>query len=325
MKIKSFLFLYLMIINLGYSQYGFYPKSNPAELGKVKWLRNYNEALEQSKKQNLPVFILFQEVPGCSNCTTFGQEILSHPLLVEAIETCFVPLCIYNNKGGEDAKILEKYNEPAWNNPVIRIVDSKGQDLVARQPDFRYKEKTINTMISALIKSKNDTPGYLQVLADEWNAKSDEAYLSMFCFWTGEREIAGIDGVIGTEAGFMHGHEVVKVVFDKTRTNLDKIATQASKVQCADQIYGTVVQGKINNAPGKYRRDLEDKYSLYKSKYKCIPMTSYQKTLVNRALGTKQHPEKYLSPRQLIVLENEQLNKTDRRADDISDVWYKSK
>ena len=54
-------------------------------------------------------------------------------------------------------------------------------------------------------------------------------------------------------------------------------------------------------------------------------MTSLQKSLVNRALGTNQNPDNYLSPRQLLVLDNSKLSKTDRRTDDISNVWYQSK
>ena len=34
------------------------------ELGKVNWLRSYETAVAQSKKQQKPLLILFQEVPG---------------------------------------------------------------------------------------------------------------------------------------------------------------------------------------------------------------------------------------------------------------------
>ncbi|MBL0082871.1 MAG: hypothetical protein IPP37_10780 [Saprospiraceae bacterium] len=47
----------------------------------------------------------------------------SHPLIVEAIFTYFIPVAIFNNKNGHDADVLAAYKEPAWNNPVIRIVN----------------------------------------------------------------------------------------------------------------------------------------------------------------------------------------------------------
>jgi hypothetical protein len=36
----------------------------PIELGKVPWLRDYDEALALARKTKRPILILFQEVPG---------------------------------------------------------------------------------------------------------------------------------------------------------------------------------------------------------------------------------------------------------------------
>ena len=65
---------------------------NPVELGTVCWLRHLDTALLRAEATRKPVFILFQEVPGCSNCTRYGSATLSHPLITEAIESLFVPL-----------------------------------------------------------------------------------------------------------------------------------------------------------------------------------------------------------------------------------------
>ena len=58
---------------------------------------------------------------------------LSHPLLVEAIENEFVPVAVHNNKSGRDAEILKRYQVPAWNFPGVRFVDARGKDLIARR------------------------------------------------------------------------------------------------------------------------------------------------------------------------------------------------
>ena len=84
-------------------------KKNPIELGQVNWLRDFDSAIKQAKNQDKPIFILFQEVPGCATCRNYGQNVLSHPLIVEAIESLFVPLAIYNNKRGKDAEVLRYY------------------------------------------------------------------------------------------------------------------------------------------------------------------------------------------------------------------------
>ena len=36
----------------------------PEELGKVKWMRNYDVALKQAKAKGKPIMLVFQEVPG---------------------------------------------------------------------------------------------------------------------------------------------------------------------------------------------------------------------------------------------------------------------
>jgi len=105
---------------------------NTQELGQVDWLRSYDTAIAESKASDKPILILFQEVPGCATCRNYGDNVLSHPLLVDVIEHYFVPLAIFNNKGGEDKKILNKYKEPTWNNPVVRIVDERGDNLIDR-------------------------------------------------------------------------------------------------------------------------------------------------------------------------------------------------
>ena len=62
------------------------------ELGGVTWLRDYDQAVALATERNKPIFLLFQEVPGCSTCVGFGQEALSHPLMVELVEENFIPL-----------------------------------------------------------------------------------------------------------------------------------------------------------------------------------------------------------------------------------------
>ena len=299
---------------------------NPIELGKVEWIRDYDQAIAQSKATDKPIFLLFQEVPGCANCTKYGKDILSHPLMVEAIETEFVPLAIFNNKSGKDREVLVQFGEPSWNNPVVRIIDNEGNDLAQRVGNFRSKTKIVNTVIQVLERENNAVPKYLELLSQEWQgqeATAEEGFLSMYCFWTGEREIAKIDGVLSTEAGFMHGREVVKVAYDETKTDLAKIGEQASKVSCADAIYtDQVVKTSIpTKKEGSYRKDNQDKYYLRHTDYQYIPLTAIQQTKINSAIGSKQNPSKYLSPRQTEMLASLKSKKSqlDR---DFANAWW---
>jgi Thioredoxin-like len=267
---------------------------NPEELGAVHWLRDLDTGLGEAKKSGKPILILFQEVPGCSNCTRYGNSTLSHPLIVEAIETFFVPVCIYNNKGDKDADALKRFGEPAWNNPVVRIVDTDYRDIVPRMPNFNSSLQLISGMRSALETGRAAVPGYLKLLEAEFAAresKLETATFAMHCFWTGEGALGELPGVIETEPGFQDGREVVKVQFDPTvikRASLETIAKPKGISACTRN--------------DGFRSDREPKYYLSKTDYRFVPMTSLQACRSNSLVGNSQSPDEWLSPRQLAVL-----------------------
>lgn len=289
--------------------------NQPKELGKVKWLRDINKATTQAKAEDKPVFLLFQEVPGCSTCRNYGQKVLSHPLIVEAIETYFVPLAIYNNKGGKDREVLDYFNEPSWNNPVVRIVDSKKKNLVSRISGNYSVHGVTAAMIEVMKTQKIKIPAYLSLLHDELSARQsgvETTYLSMYCFWSGEKSIADIDGVIGTQAGFMDGREVVKVDFAPNTVNYEDLVQKAKTKSCASHVYTEnlvqqlaaekVVGSDHTSEKTAFRIDRETKYYLYKSSYKYLPMTSLQAVKANSLIGKGQSPNSVFSPRQLALL-----------------------
>ena len=70
---------------------------------------------------------------------------------MKRIESEFVPLLIYNSKGGQDAKLLTKYKEPAWNYPVVRFLDGKGRDLIPRR-DRIYSVQGIRERMEAALE-----------------------------------------------------------------------------------------------------------------------------------------------------------------------------
>ena len=280
------------------------PKTQNVELGKVSWYRDYDEAIMLSRKQNKPILILFQEVPGCSTCVGYGNNVLSNPLLTDAIENEFIPLAIYNNKGGKDRKILEKYDEPTWNNPVVRIVDQDGKNIVKRVAGNYSAVGLYGAMTTALKKSGKTIPEYVSILGDELNAEKrgakKETYYSMYCFWTGEKQLGSQEGVVNTEAGFMNGREVVKVTYDVNYINQDKLNSFASRNSM-----------KPMNKHSSYRPAKKDEdYYLQHSDYKYLPLSPLQRTKINSALGSKKNPSIYLSPSQKKWLKEIKHNNT---------------
>ncbi|NIT13373.1 MAG: hypothetical protein GTN99_03745, partial [Candidatus Dadabacteria bacterium] len=65
--------------------------NNPAELGYVHWIRNFESALQRAKTEDKPILVFFNEVPGCSTASGYGKNVFRHPLIIEASETLFVP------------------------------------------------------------------------------------------------------------------------------------------------------------------------------------------------------------------------------------------
>jgi hypothetical protein len=265
------------------------PAQSPVELGDIRWLRSWPEAEARSRAERKPILVLFQEVPGCQTCRTYGSEVLTHPMIVEAAETLFVPLAIHNNKPGPDADVLKRFGEPAWNNPVVRIVTPDGEDLQPRLAGNYSAAGLANAMAQALIRQEGMAPAWLQLLADELTAAqrgTAKATYSMYCFWTGEALFGALNGVVRTTAGFQNGKEVVAVEYDPlviSRAQLDRIAKDS---RC------------FAEAGGSFSPDKTPKYYLANSPYAAIPMTEAQQCRVNAALARKQDPAGFLSPRQ---------------------------
>lgn len=102
----------------------------------------------------------------------FGQQVLSHPLLVPAIEGHFAPAVVYNNPKGRpgddvDAKRLARFEEPRWNNPVVRFLDAKGADLIPRQDGVYRPAQIARRMVLALEAARRPVPEYLRLAALE--------------------------------------------------------------------------------------------------------------------------------------------------------------
>ena len=317
-------------------------KDSPVELGEVDWIRNFDEATTKAKKLNKPLLVLFQEVPGCSTSSGYGKNVLSHPLIVEAIETLFVPAAIYNNNKGEDERVLKSFGEPSWNNPVVRIMTQERQELVSRLSGDYTKAGLVGAMITALESNNNTVPPYLSLLAQELNVKSgsrERAVFAMHCFWIGEGKLANIKGVISTKPGFMGGYEVVELEFNPKIISFEDLVKKGKSNNVASHIF-TVNSGQSAVAKdivgegsvsprSSFRADSRPKYYLSGTLYSYVPMTNLQIARVNASIGSLRSPDSFLSPRQLELykyIENHQeLNwPNSLRSSDFNAAWNKT-
>lgn len=287
---------------------------NPVEVGTVRWGRDLEEAFNQSSETGRPVLVLFQEVPGCRGCQDFGRTVLSHPLLVEAIEDEFVPVLVYNNRGGKDKKLLQRFGEPAWNYQVVRFLDVDGRDLIPRKDRVWTTGEIAERMMAALKVSKREIPRYLEGVAAENSSNHHaESAFAMPCFWVGEAQLGRIDGVVTTEAGWIDHQEVTRVRYDRKKLTLESLARKARSFNSAQRVFTS--EPDTRNLKGYPLGTLDERYRKAKASDQkkqlegwtalhLVPgLTEMQTTKMNSFLPLgRSEALKWLSPRQREVL-----------------------
>lgn len=278
-----------------------YP-DNPEELGQVGWRTDFAAAQAEATRTGKPMLVLFDEVPGCSTVKRFGNVVLSNPIVAEAAETLFVPTLVYNNKG-EHAALLKSFGEPSWNNPVVRIMGPDRVELVPRHAGDYTVSGLLNAMRAALKRAGSSVPDWLSLSTPPRHTET--ATFGMYCFWSGEVAIGGLDGVIDTRAGFLDGHEVVEVTYDPGVISFARLHGAAKAAGQADHVFARS-DAQAKHAPGARRTDAPIRVSKKDTKYQMrrhplarVPMSPTQMARVNAAVGRGQDPRAFLSPRQI--------------------------
>ena len=214
--------------------------------------------------------------------------------------------------------MLKQFGEPAWNYQVVRFLNAKGRDVIPRKDRVWSLGPLAARMIAALEATKRPVPEYLQALAFDSAGSSGEkvksqAAFAMACFWTGEMKLGQIDGVVGTEAGWIDGREVTRVEYDSSVVSLRDLIARAAKAECAERVYLPATASKaekrkarnarlvVGKLDGSYRRakDSDQKRQLRGTAASRLRLTPVQATKVNawiRVDATK--AMEWLSPSQ---------------------------
>ncbi len=261
------------------------------ELGTVHWGRDLEDAFASSRHSGRPVLVLFDEVPGCATCRGFGQDVLSHPLLSEAIECEFAPVFVANNRAGRDAAVLTRFGEPAWNNPVVRLLDAHGQDLIPRADGLYSAHEIAGRLVAALRAAGRPVPGYLTLAHEESQlAHRREATFAMNCFWEGEARLGAWSGVLDVQAVHTAGGEGVRVVYDESRLSREALVRAAQQQACSVH---TGDERGVQSAAGSDHR-----HALARSPLARLALTPMQAMRVNAALAQGGDGLEWLTPSQ---------------------------
>jgi thioredoxin family protein len=284
----------------------------PLELGRVHWGRDVEAGMAAARRTGRPLLLLFQEIPGCATCRNFGSGPLSHPLLVDAIENEFVPVVVYNNRGGPDAAALQRFGEPAMNNPVLRFFAPDGKEALPRRDGLWDEPSVARRLVEALDAMRRPIPAYLALAAEEVRAATAErATFGMHCFWEGEAALGGVDGVVATRVGFLAGNEAVEVLYLPDVTSYEKLADRAAEMNVASIAFAADEHqlasarrrlGERARRTDERARDAAEadrKYHLQRSLLHWLPLTPAQAARINADLAAGHDGRRWLSPRQI--------------------------
>ncbi|MEM6279334.1 MAG: thioredoxin family (seleno)protein [Verrucomicrobiota bacterium] len=235
--------------------------------------------------------------------------------MVEAIESEFLPVLVYNNRAGIDSELLREFGEPSWNYPVIRFLDAKKQDIIPRRDRIWTLEGVAGRMLEALSAANRLSPKYLEALAGVEVAKEPaEAAFAMFCYWTGEYRLGGLHGVITTEAGWLAGREVTRVVWDRSVLRFDELLAEAVKYDCADAVFtqdprdaevaanGRLRVGRLDESY-RHAKVSDQKRQISGTPFEKLNLSPVQATKVNALARTNPRAAlEWLSPQQLTAI-----------------------
>lgn len=208
------------------------------EAGLIRWSRHFKDAQDESRRTGRPLMVLFQEIPGCQGCVSFGDTVVGRHDIAAAAEDAFIPVLIYNNKPGTpDDKVRQQWGEPAWNFPVVRFLDATGKDLIPRRESVFSAIGLSTRMLEALAAAGQAAPeGLSAILRTTGPPAMESAVFTQPCFWEGERHFGGQPGVLATTAGFIKGGEATAVWFDPKRTTRSTLLKSGQGSGCARSV-----------------------------------------------------------------------------------------
>lgn len=226
----------------------------------------------------------------------------------------FVPVAVANNLKGKDAEVLKKFDEPAWNNPVMRFLGADERDLIPRKGEVYHGGVVLARMAESLTKANRPVPAYLKLGVAEFAPKATEtAVFAMHCYWVGEAKLGALDGVVFTRIGMLARAEVVEVTFDPAVIGYKALVEKAKELDCTHTVFArtdaqaktaaeVVDRQKVVRSDAPIDAKTQQQYHLAQHpRYHFLPLTRAQATKVNAALAHGRSPDGFLSPLQLAI------------------------
>ena len=278
--------------------------------GRVEWILDPEDARMRSGSEGKPILLLVQNETKNGEGIEYWEAMLSQPLIVEAVESLFVPFAVKTN-GGEKDRWLSGIPGGGSQQFLIRITDRSFNDLIERITGIGGMQALLSSMILALESQSMDVPEYVRILyVESMESESREtALFPVHCFWAGEVELGPSSGILETTPGRIGNREVVEVVFDKSVTSYGELLEESCDLGLSENAYALndeqervaseLMGPEKVTQPGEMTPDKKPKYYLRRTTYRYVPMTERQAILVNSDIFLKRDPQVRLSPRQI--------------------------
>ncbi len=287
---------------------------NNKNLGRVRWLSDYNTALLKMAEENKPMLVYILGNTGNDVLSVRRNEILSHPLIVEAIESNFIPVAVSPAVAAEHS-ILSLPGDTKTGT-AMSIVGTDGHPKSKNSDDAAWMKHLTGIMLDALQQEGMAAPVYLKLVNEEFNAaeKRESAVITLHCFWSGEVELGIEHGIVYTEPGYIGDKEALYLEFNGSAISYEDILKSSLDLNLINEAFpmneqqstaahGIMPDKKVVDTTADAfvpaPRKASYKRYLSKSIYRFVPMTEKQAIMVNNALFLDEDPSEFLSPRQL--------------------------
>jgi hypothetical protein len=305
---------------------------------------SFHDATNYCRTTRRPVLLVQAEIPGD---TEAGNEIFSHPLIVEAADSLFTTVF---NKGENYSCSASRSASGKSRRTRVGFFDELGNEIVpSLSADLLTRAGMAEAMIATLEACEQPVPKYLKILYDEERGRinTGPVGLPVSCYYRavfgmndstlGEVEFAGLDGVISTRAGFLACQKIVQVIYDPVRLSFGAVINYALKRKVGDIIYYQTndermvammqiqrlkENSKLTEFLGTIQLDYDPKRALRKSPLRYVPLTDLQATRANRLVHLDRFDEAMhlLSPRQGLIFMQARKTTAQKFFKDVIDV-----
>ena len=289
------------------------------ELGFMQFAYNdIAEAGDYAARVDKPILALLTEIPSDED---FCEEVLAHPLLVEAMTTLFVPVLIVQEvtpdtpvqrtTAGRRCRARISLYAPTT---LESLLDDDAENSMSSSlyGDDLTCIGLIRAMIQALVKLEKPIPKYLETLRQEQVADTAVKILVLGARESGRAEVeyAGIPGVVAAKGSFLNGQRVCVITYDHQRVSYSVLLRHALQHSLCDSVYHKGNEERVaaqvefsrfcatpsstslpvmlalseDSLDVELKDDVNSKENLRQTALRMVPLTGMQAMLANRLI-----------------------------------------